>query len=162
MTALLTPNEMALWTQRTVEELAADPFATEVNEKVGSYLCFKAGHPEWTIESAPVDVKTIAIWMVRRTYTNPDQETSSNVGPLGSRVLDEAALAMALTESEAATLADYVNKLGGSGLWRSSIGGANTLLQPTVFVADTEQINLGLNQSWDVPFIDVNDPGGPL
>ena len=168
MAELITESEMALWTQRTVAELQADPFAAEVRTKVGDYLCFLAGHPtDWDATSAPIDVRTIAIWMVRRTYINPDQETSSTVGPLASRTLDEAALAMALTESEAATLARYASEASGTngGLWTMSIGGAAATLQPTVYLGDDSQTGLATSvdpREWMIPFTDPNDVNNPV
>ena len=167
MAELITESEMALWTQRTVAELQADPFAAEVRSKVGDYLSFLAGHPEWDVSTAPIDVRTIAIWMVRRTYTNPDQETSSTVGPLASRTLDEAALAMALTDSEAATLARYKSEAAGAtgGLWTMSIGGAAATLQPTVYLGDDSQVGLATSvdpREWMIPYLDPNDVNNPV
>lgn len=165
---LLTVQEMALWTDNELGDIAADPFAAEVNGKVGAFLCFKAGHPEWTRATTPTDVQTIAIWMFKRTYSNPDQETSSNTGPIGSRVLDDAALGMALTEAEAATLDGYRRAAqgGGTGFWRSSLAGvAPAAEKSTVYVSDDQQATVNLTNaapSWDIPMYDVNDVGGPL
>jgi hypothetical protein len=164
MTALLTNQEIALWTSQELEDVVADPFAQEVNTKVGDLVCFLGGHLDWNPVSAPVDVRTIALWMFRRTYTNPDQEVSSNVGPLGSRVLDEAAMAMSLTESERTTLQSYKDAATGAGpgLFTMSIAGGRRTLEPTVFLSDDQQINLGDLDPWRIPFTDPNDVNNPV
>lgn len=164
MAALLTNNEMSLWTQSSLDEILEDPFAKEVNEKVGDYLCFLAGHPEWTIATAPYDVKVIALWMFKRTYTNPDQEVATGVGPLTSRVLDEAALAMNLTASERATLEGYKASSpsgAGTGLFLMSLAGRSPRMPETVYLPDNQQVNLGDTLSWDIPFTDPMDVNHP-
>lgn len=164
---LLTNREMALWSQKTEAAIGADPFAAEVNEKVSQYICFMAGHEEWTAETAPIDVRTIALWVWKRTYTNPDQEVQTTVGPLGSRVLDIAAVAMALTDSELETLASYKEAASGGsgiGLFLVSIAGRTPTLDPTVYVPDDQQVNLGSLDPWGIPFdtgTDVNQPVTP-
>lgn len=158
---LVTLNEMSVWTATDLGTIASDQFATDVRAKVSDYLRFLAGHPEWTRETAPYDVKVIALWMVKRTYTNPDQETSTTIGPIGSRVLDDAALGMALTETEAATLKAYKDAVNGSGaLWTATIATQAAPAQPTIFLPDDQQINIDSTNaapSWDIPFTDPYD-----
>lgn len=156
MADLISASTMATWCRVDVATLAGDPFATDIRKKVSDLVRQLAGHPEWTAETIPPDVQVLVIWVCKRTYTNPDQETSTNVGPLGSRVLDEAALAMSLTESERATLQDYNGSLTEtSGLWTLSVGGVGPLLEPTVYVPDDS------GSDWMIPFMDPNDVGQP-
>ena len=90
---LITPTELAVWTQTPQATIDSDPFAAEVMSKVSAFVKFLAGRdgtrfeedgvtlvPEWTYETAPFDVKMVVLWMCKRTYVNPDQETSSGVG----------------------------------------------------------------------------------
>lgn len=151
MTALLTPAEMATWTQTAQETIEGDPYATEVNEKLGAYIQYLAGNADWTPGTVPIDVKMLAIRVVRRTYTNPDSEVQTGVGPLSSRVLDEAALAAALTESEKELLESKRADGGPDGLWTRGIGGSTVRLPDTIHVADDS------GSDWMIPYLDIND-----
>lgn len=159
---LLTTQEMALWTQNDLATIASDPFAKEVNDKVSAYVLFLAGHPLWTRADTPLDVQNIILWMFKRTYGNPDQEVSSAVGPISSRVLDEAALGMNLTEAESAILAGYKAQVDdGTGssdpLWSASIVGGFPTREPVVFLPDDQQVNLGDLEPWAVPYLEPDD-----
>jgi len=162
---LITVNEMALWTQSDLGVVAADQFASEVRSKVSDYIRFVAQQPTWTSSNLPYDVKMLAIRVIRRTYVNPDSEVQTGVGPLSSRVLDEAALAAALSDAEITLLeSKRPDGSGEDGLWVASIGGANVSLQPTVYVSDDQQINLESSadpRPWDIPMFDINEVGGP-
>ena len=165
MADLITESEMALWCQSTVEALAADPFAAEVRSKVSAYVCFLAQQPLWTVDTVPIDVKMLTIRVIRRTYVNPDSEVQTGIGPISSRILDEAALAAAFTDSEIKLLETKIpDGSGQDGLWVASIGGADVLLQPTVYLSDDSQVGLldsADPRSWDIPMFDINDNGGP-
>lgn len=153
---LLTNSEMALWCATTEAVIASDPYAQEVREKVSQLIRLKAGHPEWDDASAPVDVRMVAIVVCKRTYLNPDQEVSSNVGPLGSRVLDIAALATELTDAELATITGYDTATeDATGFWTLSLGGVGPLLEPTVYLPDDS------GSDWWIPFGDPNDVNSP-
>lgn len=158
MADLISANTMATWCQVPIAELAADPFATDIRKKVSDYVRLLAGHPDWTEATVPVDVQIIVIWVCKRTYNNPDQEVASGVGPISSRVLDEAALAMSLTESERATLAGYNEALTESttGFWTFGVGGLGPILEPTVYLPDDSL------SDWEIPMFDPYDLNSPI
>ena len=59
---LITPEEMALWTQTDLADLNADPYAAEVAAKISDYTRFLGGHPGWgDSEAVPIDVKMLVI-----------------------------------------------------------------------------------------------------
>lgn len=160
--ALLTERELALWTQTTEAAIAADPFAAEVREKVSAYVrsVAKQTIETWTLANLPADVKVIVLWMAKRTYQNPDQIVQEGVGPLSERRLDEAAMGMALTESERQTLEDYANSSSGGvggGLYTISIDDTarDSQVPVTVFVPDDSY------SDWYLPVFSPGDPGDP-
>lgn len=159
MTAnLITPNELALWTQREVPAVLKDPFATEVMNKVSGLAKFLAGQPEWTYETAPFDAKMVVLMVAKRTYSNPGQVVQEGVGPLNERVLDVAALLTELTPSERATLTKY-NDSGdpnSPGLWvYQTTRGSVELVEATLFVPDDSL------SDWYIPMFSPLDPGDP-
>lgn len=160
MADLITARELALWTQSDEATVADDEWAIEVMSKVSQLAQFLGGHPEWTASTAPFDVRMVVIQVAKRTYANPDQEVSSNVGPIGSRVLDAAALLTNLTESERATLTKY-NPAGdpdatGGGLWVMST--ASTYAGPAEAVLYVPDDSLS---DWYIPMFSPGDPGDP-
>lgn len=160
MTDLITPRELAVWTDSDVDVVTADPFAIEVMDKVSQLARFLGGQPDWSYDTAPFDVKMVVLRVCKRTYENPLQETSTNVGPIGSRVLDAAALLTDLTETERATLTKY-NAAGdpdaaGGGLWVQSIaGGSVPASGATLYVPDDSL------SDWYIPMFTPGDPGDP-
>lgn len=157
---LISERELALWTQTPEATVAADPFAAEVREKVSDYVRFVAGQTRetWTAATVPYDARVIVLWMAKRTYQNPDQIVQEGVGPLNERRLDEAALGMALTESERETLEDYKTgaAVGGGGLWVLSLDDtAPTVAAAVVFVPDDSY------SDWYIPMFSPGDPGDP-
>lgn len=130
MADLLTTATLAKWTQSDPTEVAADPFAIDLIDKVSQLICFIGGHdgtkddpastltppakiPEWTLETgpghAPIDVQMVALQVIKRSYENPGRVVQEgSIGPIGgNRVDDVQALFMDFTESERATLARY-------------------------------------------------------
>lgn len=166
MADLVTTAELATWTQNDPTQVAADPYALEVLDKVSGLVRFLAGQPEWELATTPFDARLVALMVAKRAYANPDQEVSSNVGPIGSRVLDVAALLLGLTETERTTLTKY-NVDGdpdaqGAGLWiqRTTVPEQN-LLEVVLYVGDDQQINLGDEREWMIPLFNPLDPGDP-
>lgn len=193
MADLLTPRELALWTSSTVgkseAEVTADPFATEVIDKVSQMAGFLGGHdgtktdaagdviPEWTLEPgdtlAPFDVRMVVLQVCKRAYENPKQVVQEgNVGPIGGdRVLDVAALLLDLTDSEREILTRY-NYDGdpspeGSEVFvmETTRGDETTVIAARLYVSDDQQINMTEDQSaypsWDIPMFSPGDPGDP-
>lgn len=175
--ALLTLRELALWAQRPEDEVAADPFAEEVIDKVSGLLRFLGGHDEWALEEgenqAPYDVRMVALSVARRCYVNPGQVVAEgSVGPIGGdRVLDIAALLLSLTEAERATVTKY-NADGdpdatGNGIYTIALeqGPDTTVHSARLYVGDDQQINLGQSndpREWMIPMFHPSDPGGDL
>lgn len=162
---LISATELALWTQNDTADVTADPFAAEVMDKVSELVRFIAGQPTWTMGTAPFDARMIALTVAKRCYENPAQETQTNVGPIGSRVLDVAAMLTALTDVERATLVKY-NASGdpdaNDAVWVLR-GATDTvqLVEPVLYVPDNQQVNLGDTLSWDIPLFSPGDPGDP-
>lgn len=162
---LITQQEFATWTQTPLATVSEDPFALEVMEKVSAYVRFVAKKTveQWpTAAALPYDARMVVLWMCKRTYTNPDQEKSTGVGPISSTVLDEAALAMNLSESEAAVLMKYAAEAEDAdpGLWTFSLGGVGPVLEPAYgYVTDDKQVNLGETLPWMFPLYNPDDPG---
>lgn len=163
MADLITTQVLATWTQNDPAEVAADPFALEVVDKVSRLAQFLGGHPEWTLTgttAAPFDVQMVVLQVAKRTYANPDQEVSTTVGPLGSRVLDTAALLTDLTETERRTLVKYnVNGDPDSSgsIWVLETGRdpINTQPDPVLYVPDDSL------SDWYTPMFSPGDPGDP-
>lgn len=129
MADLLTTQTLARWTQSDEAEVAGDPFAVDLIDRVSQLICFIGGHdgtktdsdgvaiPEWSLVAgtplgavvAPIDVQMVALQVIKRSYENPTQILQEgSVGPLGGdRYADIQALFMDFTESERATLSKY-------------------------------------------------------
>lgn len=172
MSDLITPVELARWTQTPLADIEADDFATEVMEKVSELARFLGGQEDWTYATAPFDVKMVVLKICKRTYSNPDQVVQEgSVGPIGGdRVLDAAALLFDLTDSERATLTKYNDDGdpdgGGGSLWvlRTTRGGPDLRTEPILYVDDNQQINIDSTNaapSWSIPMFSPGDPGDP-
>lgn len=175
MADLLTTHELALWTSKDVAEVAIDPFAAEVIDKVSQMVQFLGGHPEWTldvgVDAAPYDVRMVVLQVCKRSYENPRQVVQEgNVGPIGGdRVLDAAALLFDLTETERATLTKYNPDGdpagGGSELFVISTTRepGSTLIPERLYVSDNQQVGMTPDESaypsWDFPLFNPGDPG---
>lgn len=169
MAHLISYRELAIWTQNDVDAVSEDEFAQEVVDKVSGLVRFLAGQPGWEPETLPYDAKLVALVVAKRSYANPDQEVSSGVGPINSRVLDVAAMLLDLTDSERKTLTKY-NPDGdpsgdGGGLWiQRTTTPAQTRLDEVLYVGDNMQINLNSTNAapeWMIPFFSPGDPGSP-
>ena len=168
MATLISFAELATWTQNDPADVAADPFAAEVLDKVSGLVRFLTGHPEYEPSNAPFDVTMVALQVAKRTYANPDQEVATGVGPISSRVLDAAAMLTELTESERRTLTKY-NPAGDpdnppvGGLWvqPTKRHDYEALKPVTLYVDDDQQINLGDERPWSIPMFSPGDPGDP-
>lgn len=169
---LVTPRELALWSQRPEAEVVDDPWATEVVEKLSDYARFLGG-TDWSLEPAtedevapPFDVRMAVLRAARTTYVNPDSEVQSSVGPIGSTILDAAALAGAFTEAEKATLQRHRPDGNPSGLWvQPTTRGEDPLPTAEVlYLPDDQQVNLTEDDSawpsWEIPMFSPGDPGG--
>lgn len=130
MADLLTTATLAKWTQEDPAEVAADPFAVDLIDKISQLICYIGGHdgtvddpeselvppekiPEWTLElgptQAPIDVQMVALKVIKRSYENPTQVVQEgSIGPLGGdRVADVQALFMDFTEEERRIIARH-------------------------------------------------------
>lgn len=190
MAALLTPQTLAKWTQEDPVEVAADPFALDVIDKVSQLICFIGGHdgtkvdslgavvPEWTLDlgptQAPIDVQMIALKVIKRSYENPEQVVQAgSIGPLGGdRVADTQALFMDFTDDERRAISKY-NIDGDPTLdedagiiftLATTRGDQGTLLDSEIlYVGDDQQVNLATSpdpREWMIPMFNPGDPGG--
>lgn len=188
MADLLTTATLARWTQNDTAEVAADPFAVDLIQKVSQLICFIGGHdgtkvdadgstiPEWTLElgpdQAPIDVQMVALKVIKRSYENPEQIIQAgNIGPLGGdRVADVQALFMDFTEDERRTIARYNpdgdpsgDPDGGGVIFTiPTTRGVETSMPVTLYVPDDQQINLELSadpRPWAIPLFNPGDPG---
>lgn len=176
MADLITSTELARWTRNDPTEVAADPFALEVMEKVSNLARFLGGHEEWTRDGdttqAPFDVLMVVLKICKRTYENPGQVVQEgSVGPIGGdRVLDVAALLFDLTEAERATLTKY-NTTGDPDATKTELwvqpttrGGRDLISEAILYLGDNQQINLDLSddpREWMIPMFSPGDPGDP-
>ncbi len=170
---LITTRELALWTTRDPAVVAVDDWALEVIEKFSDYARFLGGHP-WanpvTVEGetlVPFDVRMAVLVACKRTYGNPDAEVATTVGPISSRILDEAAIVGAFTDKELEMIQDYNPKgapSAGGGLYTIPLTSGPEPLASTerLFVSDDQQINIDTTNaapSWDIPLFNPGDPG---
>lgn len=154
---LITLQELATWTQTPLATVQEDPFALEVFEKTSQLVKEIAEQPEWTIETAPFRVRLLTLKIAKRTYENPGQEVSSTTGPISSRVLDIAAMAMDLSEEEMELLLSHrPDGAGEDGLWVLSMTRGDDLLK-TVYLPAEPQPNLGNERPWMIPYGDTDE-----
>lgn len=190
MGTLLTTATLAKWTQSDPDEVAADPFAVDLIDKVSQLLCYIGGHdgtvfgadgavlPEWSLAAgpgqAPIDVQMVALQVIKRSYENPGQVIQEgSIGPLGGdRVADAQALFLDLTDKERALIARYNPNGDPAGLGgdagtiftiSTSRGDAFVASTERLYVGDDQQINLGSTNAgpeWMIPMFNPGDPGG--
>lgn len=190
MAELITTDTLARWTQNDPAEVAADPFALDLIDKLSQLVCYVGGHdgtkldyagvviPEWTLtpgpDQAPIDVQMVVLQVAKRSYENPGQVIQEgSVGPLGGdRVSDIQALFMDLTEAERAVVSKY-NVDGdptaqpGSGTIYTiptTRGDETTLPATYLYATDDQQIALDLSpdpRPWMIPLFNPGDPGDP-
>jgi hypothetical protein len=179
MAALLTTATLAKWTQSDATEVAEDPFAVDLIDKVSQLICHLGGHPNWTLDlgadQAPIDVQMVALKVIKRSYENPGQVIQEgSIGPLGGdRVADIQALFLDLTAEERAIITahnpdgDPMGPAGGAGqifTIATTRGDESSLLDPTLYVGDNLQINLDSTNAapeWKIPMFNPGDPGDP-
>ena len=189
MADLLTTQTLAKWTQNDEADVAGDPFAVDLIDKVSSLTCFIGGHdgtkldadgveiPEWDltvgVTQAPIDVQMVVLQVCKRSYENPGQVIQEgNTGPLGGdRVADIQALFMDFTESERATISKYnvdgdPNPVAGAGtvfVLPTTRGEETTLPQTSpLYMGDDQQIGLAESvdpREWMIPLFNPGDPG---
>lgn len=156
MANLITLVELAGISQ--VSEIdAEDWYANWICESV-SVLLRDYGDPTWTPLTLPKRAKIIGLLVAKRTYTNPDNEIRSQVGPLGSSVQAIDAAGMRLTETEKAELAAIaagtVDSTGGS-LWVQPTNRGRVETGPVVVYTTTADHP---DSSWGVPYLDEFEP----
>lgn len=190
MADLLTTQTLARWTQSDETEVASDPFAVDLIDKVSQLICFIGGHdgtrfdaigdllPEWDLEigptQAPIDVQMVALQVIKRSYENPGQVLQAgSVGPLGGdRVADVQALFMDFTDAERKTISKYNpdgDPQGDEGgqifTLATTRGDDDMLLDPTFgYVSDNQQVGLAESadpRPWMIPLFNPGDPGDP-
>lgn len=189
MADLLTTDTLAKWTQEDPAEVAVDPFAIDLIDKVSQLICFIGGHdgtktdpdtetviPEWTLaagpDQAPIDVQMVALQVIKRSYENPGQVVQEgNVGPIGGdRVSDVQALFMEFTEAERRTLSKYnidgdpTDTEGSAGevfVLPTTRGEETTLQTSPLYVGDDQQINLEISADPREWKIPLFNPGDP-
>lgn len=189
MADLLTTATLAKWTQEDPAEVAADPFAVDLIDKVSQLICFIGGHdgtkydafgdliPEWDLvvgpTQAPIDVQMVALQVIKRSYENPGQVLQEgSVGPLGGdKVSDVQALFMDFTDAERKVISKYnvdgdpTNQEGAGEIFTlSTTGGRETYLgEPSpLYVTDDQQIGLAESadpRPWAIPLFNPGDPG---
>jgi hypothetical protein len=190
MADLLTTATLAKWTQSDAAEVAADPFAADLIEKVSGLICFIGGHdgtkldassgafvPEWSVTPVPpqamcpIDVQMVALQVIKRSYENPGAVLQEgNVGPLGGdRVTDTQALFLDFTEMERRTIAKYnpdgdptTGEDSGTIFTIPTTRGDETSLQDaTLYVGDNQQVNLEISDDPREWKIPLFNPGDP-
>lgn len=153
MPEIITLAELAVFTRSDPEEVADDPYAKMILELASGLVCDTAAHPEWeTANSAPRGARRICLQVAGRTYTNPDLETSSNTGPIGSRVIDWAAYGLTLTEAEGEELEALRGggTSSGKGFWTLQLFASESTPLRTIHVADE-------NGSQMIPYLDPSE-----
>lgn len=189
MADLLTTATLAKWTQEEPADVAVDPFAIDVINKVSQLVCFIGGHdgtkvdaagdpiPEWDLAlgptQAPIDVQMVALKVIKRSYQNPEQVLQEgSIGPLGGdRVADAQALFLDFSDEERATISKYnpdgdptISGTAGEVFVLATTRGAETSMPQTspLYMGDDQQINLGSSsdpREWMIPLFNPGDPG---
>lgn len=138
-----------------------DEFAILVLTEASGLVCDTAGHPEWEDDpgAAPRPARRICLAVATRTFTNPEFEVQTAMGPIGSRILDLGALGLNLSEDERLEL----EKLGaaesgntGNGIGLLTLAGQNNY-DRTLYVRDT-----WAPYSDPIPYFDTDSSGAGL
>jgi hypothetical protein len=129
-----------------------DWYANWICESV-TVLVQAYGSADWTNVTIPKRAKILALLVAKRTYTNPDNETRTQVGPLGSSVQAIDAAGMRLTQVEkdelAAIAAGTIDTSGGS-LWVQPTNRGKVETGPVVVYTTTADHP---DSSWGVPYL---------
>jgi hypothetical protein len=153
MANLVSVPELAVWTRQDIEP--DDPFALAVLANATGLIVDFCHHPEW--EDAPNDAprtaRMVCLIVAARTFTNPDQEVSSSVGPISSRVAEEMAAGMTLTEAEEDQLSGLIgdSTTGVNGLWVLSTTRGTVQPYEPVLLYDNS------GSPWPIEYADPND-----
>lgn len=136
--ALLTLGDLGIWVRETIS--GTDEFAITVVNAASLVVVEAAGHPEWTLGTAPPRARLIAQLLAKRTYLNPDAVVRSSVGPLGESIVEDFARTLELTPAERLEL----EELGGTAPTTSgemfflNLGGTPTTESTEIYLADSE------------------------
>lgn len=150
MASLITLEQLATWTRTVIAP--DDPLALMVVDMASGLVCDEALHEDWEVDvTPPRAARRICLQVAGRVWTNPEMETSYNIGPLGGRVLDWAAFGLTLTPPEEDELQDLrgVAGAGPGGLWIMPIAGV-PVVDDTVYVND----QYGMQT---IPYLDPNE-----
>jgi hypothetical protein len=167
MADLITAAELATWTGNVESEVAVDPLAIEVMEKVSGLARFLGGHEEWELapvnitDKVPYDVRLVVLMVAKRCYENPAQVVQEGgIGPIGGdRVLDVAALLLSLTESERATLTKY--NADGDPDSNNSVFVLRGTVRPETQIDAVLYVPDDSFSDWYIPMFSPGDPGDP-
>lgn len=147
MAALLTLDELRVWTREPIDADDDIIFAEAVIDAASLRVAEEAGFADWLgVEGPSAKVaRSIALQVARRTYLNPDQETrTAAIGPLGGvSYRDEFAAALELTQSELDRLAKIAAEEGSSSSGNGLFSVALVRDDPFVF----NRGNIVLNDS---------------
>lgn len=153
MATLVNVTELAIWTRQEIDP--DDEFALMVLELASELVIDYCKQPTWedTPADAPRTARRICLIVAGRTFTNPDQEISSSIGPISSRVRDEVAAGMTLTEAEQ----DELDALKGSGtdgvngLWvLTTTRGSDRAYEPVLLYDDS-------GSPWPIEYAEEGD-----
>lgn len=148
---LVSITDFEKWVQE--DPIAREDFAALVLDWASRLVRETCKHDEWTSSTAPFTAKRITLLVAKRTYQNPGQEIATAIGPLSSRVLDEAAAGMRLTDQERAELLPLIGD-GTPGsdpnrVWILTNGGGIPPVS-TGFVFDDS------GSDWAIPYVDFD------
>jgi len=120
---LIGRADLGTWARTEVEP--DDAWAKVCIRAASALVREAASQPGWTAETAPVVARIVTAQVALRGYVNPPEgETSTTIGPLGSRLLDAVAEGFYLTEGERQRLAAYAPveaRSQGSQTWVTSL-----------------------------------------
>lgn len=136
-----------------------DEFALLVLEEASGLVCDAAGRPEWEDDpgAAPRPARRICLAVATRTYTNPEFEVQTTMGPLSSRILDLGALGLNLSDAEREELEDLgAKESGDNGLWIATLAGGRNY-DRTLYVRDT-----WAPYSDPIPYFDTDSSGAGI
>lgn len=152
MASLVSRAEFATWVRRDIAE--DDEYATLVLELASEQVREAARQPAWDAATVPFRARLIAMVVAGRAYTNPDRETATSVGPLSSRVVDEAAAGIMLTEVERTELETMKPAATGGrrGIWVQGVSLGDPEPERPITLFDSS------GSDWGITYGDPNDP----
>lgn len=147
---LVSVSDFSLWAEGSRSAIAADDErALDLLDRASTLVmeeAREAGLPktvaDWDEVTAPGRAKIVVANVARRVWVNPDQELASNIaGGPSSRVTDDAAAGMTLTDSEKAMIAGVVKVILDStadpdwGVWTLST--SRGAVESTIYLPDS-------------------------